>query len=239
MCTSHDPGNGRGWAKSAQNSCRNESESAHRMVRAPLFKLFWVKSTHVAQRGSWAPWCCRWRASRDWMQDRYRRRRWRRRTRRRRMREGEEEEVELLGRYQCARRGYRIFHYGLQPAGNHSLWNLRFDAVFKKKIRFGPWGILRTKLRAWGWCWWWWRRGRRQGGPRAVRADGGWGVCADRLYEACAGFPVKSSVTDRVSTWISCWNSQPWRWSQKYSFTINYRLIKLSKYIFHNFQESW
>ena len=151
----------------------------------------------------------------------------------------EGEEVELWGRYQCERRGYRIFHYGLQPAGNHSLWNLRFDAVFKKKIRFGPWGILRTKLRAWGWCWWWWRRGRRQGGPRAVRADGGWGVCADRLYEACAGFPVKSSVTDRVSTWISCWNSQPWRWSQKYSFTINYRLIKLSKYIFHNFQESW
>ena len=52
LCTSHDPGNGRGWAKTAQNSGWNESESAHRVMQTPLFKLFRMKSTHVAQRGS-------------------------------------------------------------------------------------------------------------------------------------------------------------------------------------------
>ena len=41
--------------------------------------------------------------------------------------------------------------------------------------------------------------GEEAGRTSTVRAGGGRGVCADRLYPTCAGFPVKSSVTDRVS----------------------------------------
>ena len=55
--------------------------------------------------------------------------------------------------------------------------------------------------------------GEEAGRTSTVRAGGGRGVCADRLYPACAGFPVQSTVTDRVSTWITCWKGQPFLWS--------------------------